>query len=56
MEALPKEVVGILSVFEDAFSARSWDWTQILVAETRSGAAGPDEADRRELTDLPGDT
>lgn len=31
MEALPREIVRVLRVFEDAFSERVWDWVQVLV-------------------------
>ena len=31
MEALPREIVRILRVFEDVFSERVWDWVQVLV-------------------------
>jgi len=31
MEALPKEIVRVLRVFEDVFSERVWDWVQVLV-------------------------
>ena len=31
MEALPREIVRVLRVFEDAFSERIWDWVQALV-------------------------
>jgi DDE superfamily endonuclease len=31
MEALPKEIVRVLGVFEDVFSERIWDWVQVLV-------------------------
>src|SRR5215213_2731759 len=31
MEALPKEIVRVLRVFEDVFSERIWDWVQVLV-------------------------
>jgi len=31
MEALPKEIVRVLRVFEDVFSDRVWDWVQVLV-------------------------
>src|SRR3954449_4863223 len=31
MEALPREIVRVLRVFEDVFSARIWDWAQVLV-------------------------
>jgi hypothetical protein len=31
MEALPKEIVRVLRVFEDVFSERIWDWAQVLV-------------------------
>src|SRR3989337_461610 len=31
MEALPREIVRVLRVFEDVFSERVWDWVQVLV-------------------------
>jgi len=31
MEALPREIVRVLRVFEDVFSERIWDWAQVLV-------------------------
>src|SRR3954451_19862535 len=31
MEALPREIVRVLRVFEDVFSERIWDWVQVLV-------------------------
>lgn len=31
MEALPREIVRVLRVFEDVFSERMWDWVQVLV-------------------------
>src|SRR3954466_6755206 len=31
MEALPREIVRVLRVFEDAFSERIWDWVTVLV-------------------------
>jgi hypothetical protein len=31
MEALPREIVRVLRVFEDGFSERVWDWVQVLV-------------------------
>ena len=31
MEALPREIVRVLRVFEDVFSERVWDWAQVLV-------------------------
>jgi hypothetical protein len=31
MEALPREIVRVLGVFEDVFSERVWDWVQVLV-------------------------
>src|SRR3954465_14747742 len=31
MEALPRELVRVLRVFEDVFSERVWDWVQVLV-------------------------
>src|SRR5215204_1076954 len=31
MEALPREIVRALRVFEDVFSERVWDWVQVLV-------------------------
>jgi len=31
MEALPKEIVRVLRVFEDVFSERIWDWVPVLV-------------------------
>src|SRR6478752_7663018 len=31
MESLPREIVRVLRVFEDAFSERVWDWVQVLV-------------------------
>jgi hypothetical protein len=31
MEALPKEIVRVLRVFEEVFSERIWDWVQVLV-------------------------
>src|SRR6266550_9273867 len=31
MEALPREIVRILRVFEDVFSERIWDWVQVLM-------------------------
>jgi hypothetical protein len=31
MEALPREIVRVLRVFEDIFSERIWDWVQVLV-------------------------
>ena len=31
MEALPREIVRILRVFEDIFSERVWDWVVVLV-------------------------
>jgi hypothetical protein len=31
MEALPREIVRVLRIFEDAFSERVWDWVQVLV-------------------------
>src|SRR5881394_1728548 len=31
MEALPREIVRVLRVFEAVFSARVWDWVQVLV-------------------------
>jgi hypothetical protein len=31
MEALPREMVRVLRVFEDVFSERIWDWAQVLV-------------------------
>src|SRR5256886_1158187 len=31
MGALPAEIVRVLRVFEDVFSARVWDWVQVLV-------------------------
>jgi hypothetical protein len=31
MEALPREIVRILRIFEDVFSERIWDWVQVLV-------------------------
>jgi hypothetical protein len=31
MEALPREIVRVLRIFEDVFSERVWDWVQVLV-------------------------
>ena len=31
MEALPREIVRVLRVFEEVFSERVWDWVQVLV-------------------------
>src|SRR6266581_3009471 len=31
MEALPRDIVRVLRVFEDVFSERVWDWVQVLV-------------------------
>src|SRR4051812_30592269 len=31
MEALPREIVRVLRVFEDVFSERIWDWVQVLM-------------------------
>src|SRR5918997_1242667 len=31
MDALPREIVRVLRVFEDVFSERVWDWVQVLV-------------------------
>ena len=31
MEALPREIVRVLRMFEDVFSERIWDWAQVLV-------------------------
>src|SRR5215212_7724298 len=31
MEALPREIVRVLRMFEDVFSERVWDWVQVLV-------------------------
>jgi hypothetical protein len=31
MEALPREIVRVLRLFEDVFSERVWDWVQVLV-------------------------
>jgi hypothetical protein len=31
MEALPREIVRVLRVFEEVFSERIWDWAQVLV-------------------------
>jgi hypothetical protein len=31
METLPREIVRVLRVFEEAFSERIWDWVQVLV-------------------------
>jgi hypothetical protein len=31
METLPREIVRVLRVFEDAFSERIWDWVRVLV-------------------------
>ena len=31
MEALPREIVRALRVFEDVFSERVWAWVQVLV-------------------------
>src|SRR6266496_1688996 len=31
MEALPREIVRVLGVFEEVFSERIWDWVQVLV-------------------------
>ncbi len=31
MEALPREIVRVLRVFEDVFSERVWDWARVLV-------------------------
>ena len=31
MEVLPREIVRVLRVFEEAFSERVWDWVQVLV-------------------------
>src|SRR3954469_21259347 len=31
MEALPREIVRVLRVFEEVFSERIWDWVPVLV-------------------------
>src|SRR3954463_6162521 len=31
MEALPREIVRVMRMFEDVFSERVWDWVQVLV-------------------------
>jgi len=31
MEALPREIVRVVRVFEDVFSERIWDWVRVLV-------------------------
>jgi hypothetical protein len=31
MEALPREIVRVMRMFEDVFSERVWDWAQVLV-------------------------
>jgi len=38
MEALPREIVRVLRVFEDVFSERIWDWVQVLVVTARAVA------------------
>ena len=31
METLPREIIGVLRLFESVFSERVWDWVQVLV-------------------------